>query len=174
MWTGRASCRLASTPAQSLDGRLWFQQRCEVPQSDQSSAHSPRILFRRPWILALVADLGLPRNQQFIFPHQRRYDLEVDYTALSFVAPQCFCPFLRSRCWLARAGNTTPEKHTPTTSLRGLTLSRDCLQYDGVERSRSVIVFLQHVQTAWFRALCVAAFAIKAAVVHLQNACEKR
>jgi len=149
--------------ARSGDGRLWFNNEFALQVVDPT--HITTNLIRPPvHIEAVVADrVSYPPLDGLRLPKLTR-DLEIDYTGLSFVAPQkvMFRYMLTGvdQAWQnvdtrrqAFYNNLKPGKY----SFRVIACNNDGLWNDEGAHLDFVIAPAWY-QTIWFRLLCVAAF----------------
>ena len=149
--------------ARSGDGRLWFNNQTALQVVDPT--HITTNLIRPPvHIEAVIADrVSYPPIDGLRLPKLTR-DLEIDYTGLSFVAPQkvMFRYMLTGvdRAWQnvgtrrqAFYNNLKPGRY----SFRVIACNNDGLwNEEGVRLDFAIAPAFY--QTTWFRLLCVAAF----------------
>ena len=149
--------------AKTPDGRLWFTNSSVVQVIDP--AHIPENTLPPPVdISALVADRKAYLPESAVRLPARTRDLEIDYTALSFVAPQK----VRFRYMLEGHDAGWQEPGTrrqaffndlPPGAYR---FRVTACNNDGVWNEAGAFldfsILPAYYQTAWFRALCVAAF----------------
>lgn len=149
--------------ARTPDGRLWFTNSSVVQVIDP--ANIPENTLPPPVdISALVADRKAYLLDSAIRLPPRTRDLEIDYTALSFVAPQK----VRFRYMLEGrdAGWQEPgiRRQAFYNDLRpgAYRFHVTACNNDGVWNEDGAVlnfsILPAYYQTAWFRALCVAAF----------------
>ena len=149
--------------AKTPDGRLWFTNTSVVQVIDP--AHIPENTLPPPVnINALVADRQAYLVDSAIRLPPRTRDLEIDYTALSFVAPQK----VRFRYMLEGHDTGWQEPGTRRQAFYNDLRPRHyrfrviACNNDGVWNetgaSLDFSILPAYYQTDWFRALCVAAF----------------
>jgi len=152
-----------NTSAKTPDGRLWFSNSSVVQMIDP--AHLPENTLPPPVdISALVADRrAYPLESAIRLAPQTR-DLEIDYTALSYVAPQkvLFRYMLEGHDAGWQEPGTRRQAFYNDLPPRKYRFRVTACNNDGVwnEAGASVdfSILPAYYQTAWFRAFCVAAF----------------